>query len=108
MQFFDLLVEGQKKLRDLLKQENELLKKNDRLKMSQGDNQLEQLNPDTMELVNYEQKNDENYGQQIIINSTFKITCPAYFSLFFEDCYLLLIILFKNSITGRLNVCSGA
>ncbi|XP_008553477.1 zinc finger protein 271 isoform X1 [Microplitis demolitor] len=68
MQFFDLLVEGQKKLRDLLKQENELLKKNDRLKMSQGDNQLEQLNPDTMELVNYEQKNDENYGQQIIIN----------------------------------------
>ncbi|XP_044595978.1 zinc finger protein 567 [Cotesia glomerata] len=64
MQFFNLLIEGQKKLRDLLKQENEL-KKNDRLKIN--DNPLEQSNPESMELVNFEQK-DENYGQRIIIS----------------------------------------
>lgn len=68
IQFFDLLVNGQKKIRELWKQQQEHQRKADRDRL-RIEREHTELAIETPELDNYEQNPEDEFAQQIIIKS---------------------------------------
>lgn len=69
MQFFELLVDGQRKIREMWKQQVEMQRKNERERL-RAERENTELAIETPELDNfYTTDGDEQFSQQIIIKS---------------------------------------
>jgi len=85
-QFFDLLVTGQRKIRELWKHQVEQLRKAERLRNKEN----AELRTEGMEINGAVQENQE-YDQQIIIKSNI-ILFYIFFYLFSNIFYILLLL----------------